>query len=225
MTIKAVFFDIDGTLVDSNDQHAAAWAETLSEAGHRLPKAAIRGQLGKGADNLVPALLPGATAEQAEALGERCGAIYKAKYLAEVRPFPGARALLERVAAAGQTVVLATSGSAEERDHYVELLDAAELVTASTSADDAEHTKPAPDIFRAALEKVAPLGPDEVIVVGDSPFDVEAARAIGIAAVALRSGGFDEAVLEEAGAVRVYDDVAALLAAYEESPLGVELVG
>jgi phosphoglycolate phosphatase-like HAD superfamily hydrolase len=112
-----------------------------------------------------------------------------------VSPFPGARDLLVRVHQAGQRVVLASSASKSEVDHYLDLLDVRELVSATTSADDVEHTKPAPDIFASALGKVAPLGPGEVLVVGDTPYDVEAAAKCGIGAVAVRSGKFDDAVL------------------------------
>lgn len=219
MAIRAVLFDIDGTLVDSNDQHVIAWEEAFATIGAHFDRAAIHDQIGKGTDMLVPTLLPDLGEDEQERLGETHGTVFKTRFLEGVRPFPGASDLLRRVHAAGQKVVLASSASKEELDHYVALLDAASLVDAGTSSDDVDATKPAPDIFATALEKVAPLTPAEVIVVGDTPYDVEAAAKCGIAAVALRSGGFSDTQLTEAGAVAIYDDAAALLADYDRSPL------
>ncbi|MFV0623657.1 HAD family hydrolase [Sphingomonas sp. ac-8] len=219
MAIRAVLFDIDGTLVDSNDLHVIAWEEAFAGADVRLDRDTIRGHIGKGADMLIPSLLPTADADTCRALGERCGAVFKARFLDQVAPFPGARDLLARTRESGRAVVLASSASASELDHYLDLLDAHDLVSATTSADDVENTKPAPDIFAAALRKLAPLSADEVLVVGDTPYDVEAAAKCGIATVAVRSGGFPDAVLRDAGAVAIYDDVAALLADFDESPI------
>jgi membrane protein len=115
--------------------------------------------------------------------------------------------------------VLASSASSDELDHYVDLLDVRQVVSVSTTSDDVEKTKPAPDIFAVALKKLAPLKPDEVIVVGDTPYDVEAAAKCGIRAVAVRSGKFDDDALTRAGAIALYDDVAALLADFANSPL------
>lgn len=219
MPIQAVLFDIDGTLVDSNDFHVRAWNEAFRETGHRFDAQVIHDQIGKGTDMLVPTLLPDLDDEKVEALGESHGRIFKERYLGQVQPFPGARDLLVRVHGAGQRVVLASSASKGELDHYLDLLDARALVAASTSADDVGNTKPAPDIFSTALNKVAPLGPDEAMVLGDTPYDVEAAGKCGIRTVALRSGGFPDEVLRAAGAIAIYDDVAALLAGYDRSPL------
>jgi membrane protein len=219
MSIQAIFFDLDGTLVDSNDLHVRAWDEAFRKGGHTFDSQVIHDQIGKGSDMLVPSLLPHLDAESVRALGDDCGEIFKTRYLDQVRAFPGAHALLARVHAAGQRVVLASSASGAEVEHYIDLLDARDLVSARTSADDVEHTKPAPDIFAAALRKVAPIGPKEVMVVGDTPYDVEAARACGIPTIALRSGKFTDAALHQAGAVAIYDDVAALLAGYDRSPL------
>lgn len=219
MTIEAVLFDIDGTLVDSNDLHVQAWDQAFRDAGHRVDTQAIHDQIGKGADMLVPALIPGASEEQAEALGDAHGAIFKDRYLEQVHPFPGARDLLARVHDAGQKVVLASSASKAELDHYLDLLDARDLVSAGTSIDDVENSKPAPDIFAVALKKIAPLRPEQAIVVGDSPYDMDAARKCGIPAIGLRSGGFPDEALREAGAVALYDNVAALLTGYDRSPL------
>jgi HAD superfamily hydrolase (TIGR01509 family) len=217
--IKAVFFDVDGTLVDSNDLHVDAWDEAFRDHGFSVEKAAIRGQIGKGGDLLVPTLLPDVSDDTTKALSDRQGAIFKKRYLDEVPPFEGATALLRHVHACGQRVVLASSADAKEVKHYIGVLDVSAAVDAMTSIDDVETSKPAGDIFAAALNKVKSLKPDEVIVVGDTPYDVEAATRCGIRTVALRSGGFDDAVLRQAGAVALYDDVADLLANYETSPL------
>jgi membrane protein len=218
MPIRAVFFDIDGTLVDSNDFHVRAWDEAFRDAGHQFDRQSIHDQIGKGTDMLVPTLLPDLDEGAGEALGERHGELFKERYLAQVQPFPRARDLLARVHDSEQRVVLASSASKGELEHYLDLMNARELVYASTSADDVE-TKPAPDIFSVALNKVTPLSPDEVIVVGDTPYDVEAAGKCGIRTVALRSGKFPDEALHSAGAVAIYDSVAALLAGYDSSPL------
>lgn len=221
MPIKAVLFDIDGTLVDSNAYHVAAWEEAFASIGQRFDRDVIHDQIGKGTDMLVPALLPDIDAEGQERLGEKQGQAFKTKFLDRVEPFAGARDLLVRVHAAGQRVVLASSASQAELDHYVDLLDARDILSETTSADDVERTKPAPDIFATALDKVAPLTAEEVIVVGDTPYDVEAAAKCGIAAIGLRSGKFtDDALIGAgAGAVALYDDVAHLLRDYERSPI------
>jgi membrane protein len=219
MAIKAVLFDIDGTLVDSNDMHVLAWEEAFAGAGSAFDRQTIHDQIGKGSDMLVPTLLPEADAATREELGKAQGDAFTARFLQEVKPFAGAHDLLARVKAAGQTVVLASSASAAELDHYLDLLEARDLVTATTSADDVEHTKPAPDIFAAAMNKIAPISSREAIVIGDTPYDIEAARKCGIAAVGLRSGGFRDAALLAAGAIALYDGVAALLADYDTSPL------
>lgn len=219
MRIKAVLFDIDGTLVDSNEQHIAAWDVVFRDEGHHVDRQAIHDQIGKGADNLVPALLPGTDPADHERLGAAHGRVFKSRFLSAIAPFAGAPALLERVHATGRKVVLASSASATEVEHYVDLLDAGALVAATTSSDDVATTKPAPDIFAMALSKISPLAAGEVLVVGDSPYDIEAAAACGIDGIALRSGGFDDDRLAGAGAIALYDDVAALLAEFDRSPL------
>ncbi len=219
MTVKAVLFDIDGTLVDSNDFHVQAWDEVFRGVGKAFDLQAIHDQIGKGTDMLVPTLMPGTGDDEQEKLGDAHGSVFKRKYLTQVKPFPAARDLLVRVDAAGKKVVLASSASQGELDHYLDLLDVRDVVAASTTSDDVEKTKPAPDIFATALKKIAPLGAAEAIVVGDTPYDIAAAAKCGIAAIGLRSGKFSDEALRGAGAVALYDDVASLLADYDRSPL------
>jgi membrane protein len=218
MSITTLLFDIDGTLVDSNDFHVTAWQEVFAQAGHELTRELIHGQVGKGGDNLLPTLLPDLSEEEQEALAKAHGERYKGRYMGQVRPFPGARDLLVRSKEAGLTVALATSASAEERDHYLELLDAHDLVDLSTSKDDVESSKPSPDIFAAAVAK-AGVRPDQALVIGDTPYDVIAATRAGIGTIALLSGGFPEQELREAGALAVYRDPADLLAQFDASPI------
>jgi HAD superfamily hydrolase (TIGR01509 family) len=220
MTIRSIFFDIDGTLVDSNDLHVLAWQEAFRRFGIELGRDAIHGQIGKGGDNLIPALLPDADETKRRAIDDAHGEIYRETYLPRVKTFPKARDLLARARDAGQKVLLASSASKNEVDFYLDLLDARTLVSDVTTADDVEQSKPAADIFACALAKVAPIGPTEMMVVGDTPYDVEAARKCGIATIAVRSGKFPDSALLEAGAVALYDDVAALLRDYDRSPLG-----
>jgi HAD superfamily hydrolase (TIGR01509 family) len=219
---SAIFFDIDGTLVDSNDGHILAWQEAFQGVGARFERREIHAQIGKGADMLIPALLPNASASARSDLADAQGAAFKSRFLDEVQPFADAHALLARAAQGGQKVVLASSASQAQLDHYLDLLDARALVTATTCSDDVGNTKPAPDIFAVAFKKVAPLGPDDVLVIGDTPYDIEAAAKCGIKAVGLRSGGFSDEALTSAGAIAIYDDAAALLRDYDASPLGAD---
>jgi phosphoglycolate phosphatase-like HAD superfamily hydrolase len=220
MPIKAVFFDIDGTLVDSNDLHVLAWQEAFATVGATFDRDTVHDQIGKGTDMLVPALLPDLDQDAQEKLGDAHGSVFKSKYLDDVKPFAQAHDLLACAHGRGQHVVLASSASKEELDHYLGLLDARDLVSATTSADDVEKTKPAPDIFATALGKLPDIEAGEVMVVGDTPYDIKAAAGCGIGAVALRSGGFSDDSLWDAGALAIYDDAAALLADYAASPLG-----
>jgi HAD superfamily hydrolase (TIGR01509 family) len=220
MQIKAIFFDIDGTLVGSNDMHVLAWEEAFARIGKSFDRQVVHDQIGKGTDMLVPTLLPDLDVAAQEKLGDAHGSVFKAEFLDQAKPFAMAHDLLAQVYQRGQQVVLASSASQAELDHYLDLLDARSLVAATTSSDDVKKTKPAPDIFAVALDKLPGIGADEVIVVGDTPYDMEAAGKGGIAAVALRSGKFPDDVLRNAGAIEIYDDAAALLANYVNSSLG-----
>jgi HAD superfamily hydrolase (TIGR01509 family) len=220
MRIKAILFDIDGTLVDSNDMHVLAWKEAFDGVGRSFGLQTIHDQIGKGADMLIPALMPAVTSEEQKKLGDAHGEVFKARFLDRVEPFPRAHEIIAHARDRGQLVALASSASQAELDHYLGLLDARALVVATTSSADVQNTKPAPDIFSVALAKLPGVDAAEAIVVGDTPYDVEAAKKVGIATVALRSGGFPDDALTSAGAIAIYDDVAALLEDYERSPLG-----
>ncbi len=218
--IGAILFDVDGTLIDSNDLHAAAWREAFLHFGVDLPLEKIRGQIGKGGDNLIPALLPKDLVEaRQDEIDAFRGELFKRDYLPRVVPFPGVRELFERIKADGKKIVLASSAKGEEVAFHLGVIGAEDLVSATTSKDEVEHSKPCPDIFAAALDKLKPLGAHEVAVVGDSPFDVKAAKKLGIRVIGFRSGGFPDDVLREAGADELYDGPEDLLRNYESSLL------
>jgi membrane protein len=164
----------------------------------------------------VPALLPDASEEEQQKLRDAHKRLFVGSYIKRIQPFPGARDLLRKVSETGRKVVLATSASAEELETHVETLGAAKLIDGNTNNDDVDESKPSPDVFLAALE-TAGVGGSEAVVVGDTPYDIEAARRAGIDTVAVRSGGFADEALR--GAVAIYDGVAALLADFDASPL------
>ena len=211
---------MDGTLVDTNDLHTASWVEAFRRFGHEIPFETVRRQMGKGGDQLIPAVLPRDVAErQGKEIGAYRGDLFMREYLLRAGTFPGVPALLRRVRAAGQRIVLASSSGAAEVERYKEIAGIDGLVDGETTKDDAERSKPSPDIFLAALERVAPIPPEDAMVVGGSPFDAQAAAKAGLRAVGLLCGGFPEDELRKAGFVALYRDPADLLADYEGSPL------
>ena len=220
MTINALLLDIDGTLIDSNWAHVDAWSDAFESHGLKFDRRTIHDQIGKGGDNLVPTLVPDVTPDLQEALDRAHAEAFQSKYRPQVRPFPKARELMARARDCGQKVVLASSAGREDLDFYVELLDATDLLDATTSKDDVDHSKPDPDIFRAALEKLG-VAANEAVVIGDTPYDIRAAAKCGLATIAVRSGGFTDEQLS--GAVAIYDDVATLLADYDSSPISRRL--
>jgi phosphoglycolate phosphatase-like HAD superfamily hydrolase len=217
---RAVLFDVDGTLVDTNDLHAAAWREAFLNFGLDKPFEEIRWQIGKGGDNLIPALFPDLGEAQRERMEAFRSDLFKRDYLPRATPFPGVRDLFERLAAEDIRIVLASSSHSEEVDYHVGILACADLVSATTSKDDVEKSKPCPDIFAAALGRVAPLEAGEVAVVGDTPWDAEAAGKLGLRTVGFRSGGFPDEALAGAGACELYDGPSDLLARFASSVFG-----
>jgi HAD superfamily hydrolase (TIGR01509 family) len=217
---RAALFDVDGTLVDTNDLHASAWREAFLRFGLDRPLGEIRWQVGKGGDNLIPSLFPDLPEARREEIEDFRSDLFRRCYLPSAVPFPGVRALFERLAADGVRIILASSSHAEEVDYYLSLIGCADLVSATTSKDDAESSKPCPDIFEAALAKAAPFGADEAIVVGDTPWDAKAASRLGLRMVGLRCGGFPDDALAGAGACELYDGPEDLLRRHGRSVFG-----
>lgn len=213
---RAVILDMDGTLIDSNAAHVRAWVEALREHGRAVSDEDIWPFVGMGGDNLLPAAV-GIDKESPEGreISERRGEIYKSQ-IPGLRAFPGVRPLLQRMKESGLRLVIASSSPPDELKQGLELAGVADLVEDSTSAGDVESSKPDPDVVRAALERLK-LPAEEVIMLGDTPYDIQAAGQVGVGVIAFRSGGFRDGDL--LGAVALYDDPADLLARYDESLL------
>ena len=218
--VKAVIFDIDGTLIDSVDLHAEAWREALRHFGHDVPFEQVREQIGKGGDLLMAALLP---EEEVRRRGKEIEEyrldLFKREYLSRVKPFPSVRELFERIKADGLRIALASSAKKEELERYKQIAGIEDLVDAETSSDDAEKSKPHPDIFEAALDRLEGIAADDAIAVGDTPYDAQAAGKAGLRTIGLLCGGWPEGELREAGCIAIYRDPADLLRHYDQSPL------
>jgi HAD superfamily hydrolase (TIGR01509 family) len=220
MTPLCVIFDLDGTLVDSVDAHAEAWRLALEAFGKSVSFAAVRSQIGKGGDQLLPVFLSATErAEFGDDLETYRGNLFRKKFLREVRPFPKVRELFERLVQDGKRVALGSSSAKQDLDHFVDLLGIRKYLDAKTNADDVDASKPEPDVFLEALRQLGRPPRDRVIVVGDSPWDAIAAERAGLRTIGVRAGGFSDEALEAAGCVAIYDDIAALFAEYETSPL------
>jgi HAD superfamily hydrolase (TIGR01509 family) len=206
--IKAVFLDIDGTLMDTNYLHIEAWAQAFEEVGARPPRSRIHHQVGKGSDRLIPEFVE--DDQKAERVSELHSEYY-AQLQERGHPLPGAKELVTSLVDRGYEVWFATSAKPEELEHHMKELGAKDNIAGVVSSDEAEESKPAPDIFGLALER-AGVSPEEAVVVGDSIWDIEAAKEAGVRAAAVMTGGaFSRAELEEAGAYAVYQDCHELL--------------
>lgn len=214
---EAVLLDVDGTLIDSNDAHAHAWVDVGREFGFPIAFHDVRWLVGMGGDKVLPRLTGLQEASDAgRALLERRGEIFRADYLPRLHALPGAPELLARMRADGLTLVVATSASRQDLAALLRQAGLEDLVEEAANADDAEESKPSPDIIEAALAK-AGARPERALMLGDTPYDIEAAARAGVQSIAFTSGGWSRQEL--AGASEVYDGPAALLAAYSESPL------
>jgi HAD superfamily hydrolase (TIGR01509 family) len=217
---QAVLFDVDGTLIDSVDEHAMAWVDAFHAFGHRVPFEEVRRQIGKGGDQLMPVFMTRKELDEyGDDLDAERGRILKNKYLPLMRPFPDVRALLERVRADGKQVALASSATRDDLATYKKIANIEDLVDVETSSDDAKRSKPHPDIFQAALDRLGSVRADRTIAVGDTPYDAEAAAKAGIRTIGMLCGGWSKDDLTRAGCIAVFKHPADLLALYESSPL------
>jgi phosphoglycolate phosphatase-like HAD superfamily hydrolase len=218
-SLRTILLDIDGTLIDSNDAHARAWVDALRAHGYAVPFEQVRPLIGMGGDKLLPELT-GLDPDSGEAkrIGQTRSELFLERELPTLRATPGARALLEHMLARELELVVATSAKSDEVRALLEQAGVSDLIRLASSADDAERSKPDPDIVQAALRLSGSQAAHSAML-GDTPYDVEAAVRARVPAIALRCGGWrdDEAL---AGAAAIYDDPADLLAHFDESPLG-----
>ncbi|MBE9017554.1 HAD family hydrolase [Chroococcidiopsidales cyanobacterium LEGE 13417] len=226
--MEAVIFDINGTLVDTVDFHAQSWEKTFQHFGHQIPYKQIRAQIGKGSDKLMPVFfsveeLNESDDDRSPTKGERMRdyrrELYKREYHPRIKAFPQVRELFLRIKADGKRIALASSATKDDLATYIQILNVEDLLDAATTTTEVKSSKPEPDIFLSTLDKLGGIAPDSVIVVGDTPYDAEAASKVNLSTIGVLSGGFSAENLRQAGCIAIYQDVADLLARYDESPL------
>ena len=214
---KAVIFDVDGTLIDTVDLHTQAWVEAFKQEGYDLSYDELRQQIGKGGEKIVADFL---SPEEVEKVGENITEFrkefYQDKLISQALPFDQVRELFERLKQDGIKIVLASSARPGSLDYYQEILNIEDLIDGTTSTQDVEESKPAPDVFVAALDKLKGVETSDVIVVGDSPYDAQAASKIDLRTVGVLCGGFSEETLKESGCIAIYKDPADILEKYQE---------
>jgi HAD superfamily hydrolase (TIGR01509 family) len=216
VAVEAALLDVDGTLIDANYQHALAWYRAFREHDIVLPVWRIHRAIGMGGDQLVPALVgERADEERGDEIRETRDAIYKSEFIHEIAPLEGAHDLIAELRRGGIRVVLASSSPGDEIERYLDLLEARELADAWTTKDDVDATKPAPDLIVAALEKAQTTN---AVMVGDTPWDIEAARKADVDTICVITGGWSKQELLDAGAAAVYESVAELRPHLGEPP-------
>lgn len=210
--LNAVIFDIDGTLIDSVDLHAKSWVESFAHFGVKARFEDVRGHIGEGTDRLIPKFVPHEMPDlKRKQIEEFRSELFKREYLAKVRPFPRVQELFRRIRAEGCKIVLGSSCSADEIDKYKAIAGITDMTDYDVTADEAASSKPSPDIFLKALDRLAPIGPSQTCVVGDTKYDGDAARRAGIPFLGLLCGGSSKEELQRSGAIAVYRDPADLL--------------
>lgn len=218
--LQGVIFDIDGTLVDSNDAHAKSWVDTFADAGYDVPFDAVRPLIGMGADKLLPKTIGlRHDTDEGKTLIKRRSEIFHERYLPHLRPFKGSRDLVSHVRSSGLKAIVATSAKDEELKSLLKAAQVDDLMQERATSSDAKRSKPDPDIVQAAIEESG-ISPDHLVMIGDTPYDVEAAGRAGVRAIGFRSGGWSDEALK--GALEIYDGPADLLAKYESSLIGRE---
>jgi phosphoglycolate phosphatase-like HAD superfamily hydrolase len=213
--IEGVLLDVDGTLVDSNDAHARAWSEALADIGRQVPATRIRPLIGMGGDKLLPAVGVDPESSEGKSVSERRSRIFLERHVPLLKATRGARELVARFRREGFKLVVATSAREDEVEAILRHIGLEELIARKTSADDAEHSKPDPDIIHAALE-TANVAPASALLLGDTPYDIEAAKRANVDCVALLCGGWDADALQNA--IAIYEDPADLVKHFTASP-------
>lgn len=218
--LKGVLLDVDGTLIDSNDAHAKAWVQAFEEQGIEVPFEKVRKLIGKGGDKLLPeAVGIDVKSSMGKKISKLRGEIFQKEFLPSVQPFPGARDLLIRMKQEGLRLAVASSAKKDELHGLLRICQVDDLLEENTSSDDADSSKPSPDIVQAALKKNG-LFAGEVILLGDTPYDIEAASRAGARSVGVRCGGWSSADLS--GAIAIYESPIDLLAKFEQSPFATK---
>jgi len=215
--ISGVILDVDGTLVDSNDAHATAWIEAMAENSYKVPFDKVRPLIGMGGDKVLPETLGiQKESEEGKRISQRRKEIFKERFLPGLHAFPGAKELLEQMRKRGLKLTVASSADKDELNPMLNLVGAADLIEEETSSKDAKQSKPDPDVMQITLER-AGLPPDAMLMIGDTAYDIEAAKKVQVDTIAFRSGGWSDSDL--AGAIAIYDGPADLLEHYDDSPL------
>ena len=218
--LQGVIFDVDGTLVDSNEAHAGSWVDTLREVGIKVSFDVIWPMIGMGGDKLLPSAAGiESDSDLGKKLSERRWEIFQRDYLPRLKPMRGSRALVQRMKSDGLSLIVASSANGNELGALMEAAEVADLIEMRTSSSDAEDSKPDPDIVQAAVRKSG-LKPDDLIMLGDTPYDVQAAIGAHVKLVGLLCGGWT--ALELYGAAAIYSDPADLLDWYDASPFAVK---
>lgn len=218
--LKGVIFDIDGTLVDSNDDHAQSWVATFAEANYDVPFDAVRPLIGMGADKLLPQTIGVRhDSEEGKKLIKRRSEIFRQRHLPQLRALAGSRDLVMRIKFAGLKAIVATSAKDEELQGLLKAARVDDLMEEKATASDARHSKPDPDIIDAAIAESG-IPANNLVMIGDTPYDIEAAAKADVRTIAFRSGGWSDNALT--GAVEIYDGPADLLANYAWSLIGKE---
>ena len=215
--IHGVILDVDGTLIDSNDAQAHSWVEAMAAYGYHVAFEKVRPLIGMGGDKVLPETIHvSKDSEQGKAISQKRGEIFKERYLPHLRAFPGARELIEEIRKRGLQVAIASSAKPDELQALLSLVGAADLIKDKTSSKDVQRSKPDPDVMEVTLARIG-LPADEVLMIGDTAWDIEAAQKVHVRTIAFRCGGWSDNDL--AGAIAIYDGPADLLARYDSSPL------
>jgi HAD superfamily hydrolase (TIGR01549 family) len=218
--IEAAILDVDGTIVDSVDLHAKAWQAAFAKFGKKISLSQIRRHIGKGADQLLPVFFSKQELDEfGKELDGHRSELFEKEYLPLVKGFPKVRELFQRIKRDGKRIALASSAKAKEIEIYKNIAKIGDLIESETSSEDADKSKPHPDIFEAALRRLPGVTLDQVIVVGDTPYDAEAAAKANLQTIGLLCGGWKEKELRQAGCIAIYKNPADLLAHYDKSPL------